>query len=1646
MEQNEDPSNPAGEHEEQTSARRLADDFFYSESHQEKNTKESGIPQSLAKYHWCAGFDSLKKNNLHILSEDKILFAIGSTYHVYDINTREDKIFFSKDGDGIGALAVHPNKTYFAVGEKGESPNVYIYEFPSYKLYRILRKGTEKMFACMAWSGSGKMIATVGSNPDFLLTVWDWLDEKVILKSKAFGQEVYRVTFSPKYELEIITSGTAHIRFWKMAKTFTGLKLQGDIGKFGQVELSDICGYVELPDGKVLSGSEYGNLILWEGALIKAVIVIDNEKTPCHKGAVDCLIMDGDEILSAGTDGYIRWWDVNEIMGAEPEEGFYSVIQFKHNVLIGEVSEINSLIKGDKIWFAVDRKGKIWRISEDFLEQQILLDFHAGKIMDVICSPENNAIVTIGEDGSTRLWDFINRSEIYANPWQGKGMCASWAIRTGYNQGKIVAAGFDNGLVRVLYLGPNSFELLSAVKVHDSAVVKMMFSANGKYLVTAGGDCTLFFFEIGESSALDPIALTSVPGKINSMEWHSSGDKVLCGLQTGEVIEFLRPDKDKIDISHSYEIVLPSSSWKIRMMEFQIKKPQEEDIHSPPRRPGEAQVKEEEWPAAPILCACYFNEKQFVISVEPPYSDYLYICQFDSERPVRAISTSSSLCQSLFVSPSFLISGHNNGSFLVYSLECLDRYLVVSKHDKITKIKRVILNPKETYAISVAEDSTIFVTELFPKEIHQSAKNNIPVKPSGEPKYEMGIDNLKINEKPPSIAPLTEDITDTSIYSLQMDKLKTDEDKKRTLAEMKKERKRQEILILRAEFEDLLRENENLENKYRLSEEELQVDPEYTSHLLQRNQAMLEEAQKEVAWHTEYYKLCVEKYRKYFLDSVAIERFKVRALSSINFVTSFRVTKASDFLMTNLAKIQAYLEEEGRNKQGSLFSETESLVSPGKFSQNTVDQSEFHEEAKTEFRITSQQVTKDGKKKSKAQEERERRSKLREERKAKIEAKKKQEPSGNFKDPMDKREIETAEATMGDFKLKTSPDYVVPKNLCVNASQKRRQMFLLMESSHNLKMELNSRLLALRENKVRLIDWIKEQNSIIREINKELGLTEDLKEPTFLDDEWPENDYKVTDQDLEMYTSRGALKAPPAEPVMEEPAESREKARKKMRNLTEAEKVFKSHRDLKLLNEKKHLQEEITKRIQHFDEALIQQQEQKYLLESDLKQIDMKLITFFQELNLLDAMEPEDQRLTAKIEKLNEDKQGLLQEISEINKQYELHQQGQEEITIKHKDIYAQFNKMVEGNTYAKELQAMLDRNIKRKKKKKSKASEDEEEDESEEESSESSDDSDEEGNQNLDLLPGDCDPNLFEEVMNLREERLNLVDKSNTKKLIINDLKKKQEEVEKKEKNITKSIQNTEKEIQDFQREKMQKLNQILISIILSQDQIQIINGSKLPGDLDHDVLFTNNEFEKLKNRIVELARETESEKDRKADLEKEEAKLKKNCKRHEKKKEEEKKKFEAVQALRFGHAIKLENLKYAEPSDQLAKLKNDFMKSERESVKRIEDAKLSLAECREKFREVTKMNTSLLDKRSKLFESIMKKNRNLDMGLKEIFKDEEDSKQGNITQEQESLRNVLNLQKAKIQELKTEISLFRRKGGHIYTKITANRRANMS
>lgn len=142
----------------------------------------------------------------------------------------------------ILCIKVNPSKEYFAVAEKGNQPDIVVYEYPSLRPYRILKGkcrqdaasyllfevlhfhyigfpivcvsigGTERAYSCMAYNHEGSLLVSVGSAPDFMLTLWIWKNEQVLLRCKAISQDVYRVSFSPYNPDSLASSGCQHIK------------------------------------------------------------------------------------------------------------------------------------------------------------------------------------------------------------------------------------------------------------------------------------------------------------------------------------------------------------------------------------------------------------------------------------------------------------------------------------------------------------------------------------------------------------------------------------------------------------------------------------------------------------------------------------------------------------------------------------------------------------------------------------------------------------------------------------------------------------------------------------------------------------------------------------------------------------------------------------------------------------------------------------------------------------------------------------------------------------------------------------------------------------------------------------------------------------------------------------------------------------------------------------------------------------------------------------------------------------------------------------------------------------------------------------------------------------------------------------------
>jgi len=94
--------------------------------------------------------------------------------------------------------------------------------------------------------------------------------------------------------------------------------------------------------------------------------------------------------------------------------------------------------------------------------------------------------------------------------------------------------------------------------------------------------------------------------------------------------------------------------------------------------------------------------------------------------------------------------------------------------------------------------------------------------------------------------------------------------------------------------------------------------------------------------------------------------------------------------------------------------------------------------------------------------------------------------------------------------------------------------------------------------------------------------------------------------------------------------------------ITELESEFEEIRKIELMFEKEQKQKEIAEITSQFDEEIKEMQKEKCRLESDLKNAEMKLILFFEELILLKSMEEKDKKLTKRLAQCRQEKGEIL--------------------------------------------------------------------------------------------------------------------------------------------------------------------------------------------------------------------------------------------------------------------------------------------------------------------------------------------------------------------------------------------------------------------
>ncbi|ERL94503.1 hypothetical protein D910_11780 [Dendroctonus ponderosae] len=561
-----------------------------------KVSQDSSLGLDLLEFDFSFGYDCLKYFNLTVLDEKTVVFSSGNFIQFLNVETKEITLRRSALGGGIGHIRKNgnPEFPYFAVAECGDNPIIILYVWPTLEIVCVLKGGAFKTYANLDFNPDGDLLVSQSGDPDYLITVWDWQHHTILLRTKSYVNDVYRVKFSPYVAGQITTCGLAHIKFWKMASTFTGLKLKGELGRFGKTEYSDIVGVLPMPDAKVVSGCSWGNILVWDDGLI-TFEVFRSLRRKCHEAPIVQFYYLEGELWTISMDGHVKVWWFEKIDQADPPDDDRVILVdptydfYTPGVKLMSIEKRNSRDSGDTFWYAQDGNGGIWLIDLNTEDEpkpsQQLYKCHGGKVTGLAACPYGNYIATLGELGTLYLYNYITKDRVLDYTFPAPGVCLIWLPQEIDLTGEILLAAFGDGQIRVICLhipDINSGEdriilhVPQTIKPHSKPVTTMSVNSKGTILVSASEDSTIFVFKVdvhSHQSLLIPIGFFPTTDIVSCITWHHElENEVLLGCVHGQMMQISLPTEEQPYTGVSFKLELRPQCNTFTTYKSQIKR------------------------------------------------------------------------------------------------------------------------------------------------------------------------------------------------------------------------------------------------------------------------------------------------------------------------------------------------------------------------------------------------------------------------------------------------------------------------------------------------------------------------------------------------------------------------------------------------------------------------------------------------------------------------------------------------------------------------------------------------------------------------------------------------------------------------------------------------------------------------------------------------------------------------------------------------------------------------------------------------------------------------------------------------------------------------------------------------------------------
>ncbi|XP_051957235.1 echinoderm microtubule-associated protein-like 6 isoform X1 [Xyrauchen texanus] len=489
-------------------------------------TKKKKLVEELSLDHVFGyrGFDC--RNNLHYLNDGAdIIFHTAAAAVIQNLSAGTQS-FYLEHTDDILCLTVnqHPKYQYIiATGQIGKcvhvnglAPSIHVWDAMSKQTLSVLRCSHAKGVGYVNFSATGKLLLSVGVDPEHTITVWRWQEGSKVCSKGGHMDRIFVVEFRPDSDTQFVSVGIKHIKFW----TLVGGSLLYKKGVIGAVEDGRMQTMLSVAFGAnnlTFTGAINGDVYVWREHFLVRVVA------KAHTGPVftmyttlrDGLIVTGGKERPTKEGGAVKLWDQEmkrcrafQLETGLPVETVRSVCRGKGKILVGT------------------KDGEIIEVGEKNAASNTMINGHTqGRIWGLATHPSKDVFISASDDGTIRIWDLADKKLLNKVSLGHPAKC------TAYSQnGEMVSIGMENGEFIVLLV--NSLTVWGKKRDRSVAIQDIRFSSDNRLLAVGSVECAVDFYDLTLGPSLNRIGYCKdIPGFVIQLDF--SADSKYIEVSTG---------------------------------------------------------------------------------------------------------------------------------------------------------------------------------------------------------------------------------------------------------------------------------------------------------------------------------------------------------------------------------------------------------------------------------------------------------------------------------------------------------------------------------------------------------------------------------------------------------------------------------------------------------------------------------------------------------------------------------------------------------------------------------------------------------------------------------------------------------------------------------------------------------------------------------------------------------------------------------------------------------------------------------------------------------------------------------------------------------------------------------------------------------